>query len=76
MIANAQRICNDRQSRIYRPTRREKAPIDYIKIVDVVSLAIDVQCARQRIMTEAHGTILVSNPGEGNLLADKDVPVE
>jgi hypothetical protein len=42
MVSDSKRISDDRQCRVYGATGWEEAAIHYVKVIEIVSLAIDV----------------------------------
>ena len=70
MVADPQRVGDDRQRRVYRSARRKKAAIDDIKVVDLVRPAIDVERRRFRVMPEADRTVLVTGAGDRQALTE------
>jgi hypothetical protein len=73
VIADAQRIRRNCQRRVDRRARTEKAAIDHVEIVDVVSAAVDVERRRLRIPTEPDCAVLVRDAGEGNSLPHEQI---
>ena len=53
VIANPQRIGDDRQAGIHGATGGEEAAVDDIKIVDVVGFAVDIQRAGERVIVRS-----------------------
>src|SRR4029077_5297950 len=64
MIADAQRIGNDGECRIYRAGGAEKAAIHDVKIVELVRFAIAIQRARLRVVTKPDAAVLMRNASE------------
>src|SRR5713101_9756462 len=67
MIAYAQRIGYDGERRVHSADRDEKTAIDDIEVIEVVSLAIEVERRCLGVAAEADG------PGLMRRAADRDV---
>jgi hypothetical protein len=70
MVANPERVGDDRQSRVHRGARREKAAVDNVEVVDLVRPAIDVERRRPGVMPEADRAVLVAGAGDRQALAE------
>ena len=73
VIAHAQRVGHNRESRIDSSRRGEEAAVDDVEVVDVVRPAIRIQDRRLGIAAEADGAVLVCHTGEGNPIADEQI---
>ena len=70
MVADPQRVGDDRQRRVHRRARGEEAGIDDIEIVDLVRPAVDVERRGLGSMPEADRAVLVSGAGDRQALAE------
>ena len=66
MIAHAQGICDNRESRIHRATGYEETAIHYVKILQVVRAAVEVQNRGGRIFAEFTRADLVTQAMHGH----------
>jgi len=73
VIPDPQGIGHDGEGRIHRPARREHAAVNNVKIVQVVSLAVDIEDRSLGIVPKANRPALVGHPGQRDLLADEQV---
>src|SRR5690348_4772736 len=76
VIADAKRVGHDGQCRIDGGTRREKAAVDDIEVVDLVCPAVDVESGRFGIMTKTDGSVLVSDTRKRDAIPKEEVPGE
>lgn len=74
VVADPQRVRDDRQRRVYRGTGGEEAAINDIEIVEVVRFAIRIESRCRWIITEADCAVLMGNPGKGNFLSEEETP--
>src|SRR6516225_7580078 len=70
MIADPERVGDDRQGRVYRRARREKAGVHDIEIVDLVGPAIDVESRAVRVAAKADCAVLMAGPGNRQTLSE------
>src|SRR5271166_2787755 len=73
VIAHAQRIGHDRQRRVYRRARREKAAVDDVKILEIMGFAIHIERRGLGIVPEADGAVLVGDTRQRNALSNIQV---
>lgn len=76
MLSHSQRVGHDGESRVHRTAGAEKAAIDDVEIVHVVSFAVRVQRAGSRIVAEAHRADLMRDTRERDSLPDIEIPRE
>ena len=53
---------------IHRPDADEKAGVDHIQIVELMSFAVDIEDRGLRVFAEPAGSRLVSHAGDGNFI--------
>jgi hypothetical protein len=70
MVADPQRIGDDRQGRVDSGARHEKAAVDDVEVVDLVRAAVDVECRALRVAAEADRAILVARAGNRQALSE------
>ena len=73
VIADAQSVRDGGQRGIDRADADEEAGVHHIKIVQLVSLAMDVEHGRFRVRAETAGARLVANSGDRNGLSQVEV---
>lgn len=61
MITNPQRIGDDRQGWIDRGTRREKAAIDNVEVVNIVGTTVEIQHRSRWIGAKPTSSALMAN---------------
>src|SRR5271169_4863436 len=61
VIAHTQRIGHDRQRRVYRRARREKAAVDDVKILEIMGFAIHIERRSLAIVAKTDGAVLVGD---------------
>jgi hypothetical protein len=76
MVSYAERIGHNCQRRIHGAAGGKEAAVDYIKIVEVVRLAIFVEGGGLGIAAETDGAVLVGDAGERNAFPDKQAACE
>ena len=70
VIADPQRIGDDRQGRVYRADRRKEARIGHIQIVDPVRLAVEIENRLAGIGAEPQRAGLVGGAADRHVLAE------
>jgi hypothetical protein len=76
VVSDAQCIRHNRQCRIYGCAGGEEAAVHYVQIVEIVSLAVDVQGRSLGVVAKADGAVLVRHPREWNLVANEQISSE
>src|SRR5438067_920799 len=76
MVGDAQRIRDDREPRVHGSGRGEEARVDDVEVVDLVRLAVHVECGGAAIRAEADGAVLVRHAGERNALPNVQIARE
>src|SRR6266496_2601102 len=76
VIADAQRVGYDGEPGIDRATRTKEACIDNVEIIQLVRLAIAIERARLRIVSEPDGAVLVRKSGKRNKLQEEQITRE
>src|ERR1044072_4499301 len=76
MLADAQRVGDDRERGIDRTARDKKAAVDDVKVIEVVCLAVHVEGAGFGVLAKAHGADLMGYTGKLNSLADEQIAGE
>ena len=76
MVSDAQCIRHNRQCRIYGRAGGEEAAVYDIHVVEIVSLAVDVQGRTLGVVAKADGAVLVRHPREWNLIANEQISGE
>src|SRR5262249_14431761 len=76
VIADAKRIGHDGERGVDRPTRREEAGVHHVEVVQLVRLAVHVECGRRGIVAEPDRAVLVRHAGERDALAQVEAPRE
>jgi len=74
MIANAQRICHDRQTGIHRPDRYKKTCVDDIEVIQVMRFAIQVESRCLGVVAETHSSGLMCRSTDRDVLAQIELP--
>ena len=70
MITDTHGVGHDGQRRIHRAARREEAAVDDIEIVEVVRLAVHIECRVPRIAAEAGRPALMGRAADRDILAE------
>ena len=76
MIADAQRVGDDREGRVDRAARTEETPVDDVEIVQIMGFTVGVQSAGRPIFAEANRSYLMRHTRQRNSLADVQVTRE
>ena len=76
VIADSQCVCDDRECWIDCGTGGEEAAVYYIEVVEFVGFAVGVEDGLGGVGSEANGSVLMSDTGNGNLFAEIDVIVD
>ena len=70
MVADPQGIGDGRQGGVNGPDRRHKARINYIKVVQFMGLAVEIEHGCSRVAAEAAGASLMAHRGDRHLALD------
>ena len=70
VITNAQRIRHNRQRWIHGSTRREKAAVDHVKVVEIMRSAVHIKRRGLRVVPKSNASVLMSNACQRNPLAN------
>ena len=73
MIADAQRVGHRCQRRVHRANARKEAGIDYIKVIHLMGLAVNVQHRRLGIFAEARRARLVCHTANVDLIFQVEI---
>src|SRR5258708_601150 len=73
VVADAERIGDDRQRRVHGADRREEARVDDVEVVEFVGLAIHVEYRRRRVGAEADRAGLMRGGGDVHCFVEPDL---
>ena len=76
MIPDAQRVGHDRQCGVHRAAGDEEAAIDDVEILQLMSLAVRVENAGFRVISEADCAALMRHARKRNSLTEIQIPRE
>ena len=76
MVANPERIGDNRQGRIDRADRREEACICHVQIIDPMRLAVEIENRLFRIGSEPQRAGLMGRTPDRYILAEIKRPLE
>ena len=76
MLANPDGVGDGSEGWVHRADARKEARVDYVKVVDLVGLAVDVEHRRRRVGAEAARARLVGHTGDRDVHAHVEVLVQ